>query len=206
MNPMKKRRAHLAALALACAAAEPAEAQREEGAVPGLVQALTDGLRAFVAGPAPAEERVPRGLRPCGTLYGPEARQIARGPELLNSYERWIHASYAIVSEVGPLPVCFEYGRDTLTSNQGRYLLAANNAFLRRHRDAPFVLTGYTDPLERDTVLALRRAESVQAQSAERRCRYRARRGPAPPAMELYRKVEYSPDPAAFACRTSSPR
>lgn len=190
-----------AALALACATAVPAQAQREQGGVAALVQTLTGGLREFVAGPPPPPEQAPRGLRPCGSLYGPEAREIARGPELLNSYERWIRASYAIVREIGPLPLCFEYGRDTLTSNQGRYLLAANNHFLRLHRNTAFVLTGFTDPLERDTVLALRRAEEVRLKSAALPCRYRLRRGSSRVAVESYRKVEYSPDPAASACR-----
>jgi hypothetical protein len=201
MNRISGRRLCRALLALlaACAAARPAAAQQREE-VSGLVQRLTTGLRDFVAGPA-QEAPGPRGLRPCGSLYGPEARGIARGPELLNSYDRWIRVSYAVVREVGPLPVCFEHGRDTLTSNQGRFLLAANNYFLSRHRDAAFVLTGYSDPQERDTVLALRRAEEVQLKSAERRCRYRPRRGSPQVAVELYRKVEYSSDPAASSCR-----
>ncbi len=195
-----------AACVLACAAAGPAKAQRQQGGVAGLVQTLTGGLRDFVAGPPPRDGRAPRGLRPCGSLYGPEAREIARGPELLNSYERWIRASYHIVREIGPLPLCFEYGRDTLTSNQGRFLLAANNQFLRLHRNAAFVLTGYTDPLERNPVLALRRAEEVRLKSAAQPCRYRLRRGSSPVAVEQYRKVEYSPDPVASACPPPPPR
>jgi outer membrane protein OmpA-like peptidoglycan-associated protein len=195
-----------AALVLAVVAAAPADAQREEarreqGGIPGRVRSLTGELRDFVAGPPSPPRRGPQGLRPCGSLYGPEARQIARGPELLNSYDRWIRASYAVIQEIGPLPVCFEYGRDTLTSNQGRYLLEANNQFLRQHRDAAFVLTGYSDPQERNPALALRRAEEIQARSAARDCRYRPRRGPTQVAVALYRKVEYSPDPAASACR-----
>lgn len=195
----------LAALALACAAAQPATAQ-QEGQVSRMVRSLTTGLRDFVAG-APPEARAPRELRPCGTLYGPEERQIARGPELLNSYERWIHQSFAVVSQTGPLPVCFELGRTTLTSNQSRFLLHANNYFLGRHRNAGYVLVGYTDPQEADTVLALRRAEEIRLQSAQLRCRYRPARGPARPLLELYRKVEYEPDPAAVSgCRSLPPR
>lgn len=198
MNARWKRR-FAAAWVLAVAAAAPAQAQREEGGVVGYVRTLAGELRDFVVGP-PSAERAPPGLRPCGSLYGPEARQIARGPELLNSYDRWIRASYAIVREIGPLPICFEYGRDTLTTNQGRYLLNANNRFLSLHRNAAFVLTGYTDPLERNPVLAMRRAEQIQANSAARDCRYRPRRGTAQVAVVLYRKVEYSPDPAASRC------
>jgi outer membrane protein OmpA-like peptidoglycan-associated protein len=194
-----------AAAAMACAAAPPAGAQQQQSGVAGMVRTLTGGLRDFVAGPPPPVEQVRRGLRPCGSLYGPDAREIARGPELLASYERWVRASYDVISEIGPLPVCFDPGRDTLTTNQGRYLLAANNYYLRRYRNTAFVLTGYSDPQEADGALALRRAEVIQAQSTERRCRYRPRRGSAQVAVLLYRTVEYSRDPAAYACPTPPP-
>lgn len=192
----------LAALLLVWASA-PAVAQQREG-VRGLVSRLGADLRDFVAGPPP-EPGAPRELRPCGSLYGSEARRIARGPELLNSYDRWIRASAALVDEIGPLPLCFETGRDTLTSDESQFLLDVNNHYLARHRNAGFVLTGYSDPRERDPVLARKRAEEIQLRSAERQCRYRPRPGPARVAVQLYRKVEYSPDPAASRCRPLLP-
>ena len=203
-------RALLAALALACAAAPPAEGQ--EGQVARMVRNLTTGLRSFVAGPAPAEEQAPRGLRRCGSLYGPDEREIVRGPEYLNSYARWIERSEAVVRRLGgPLPVCFEPGADSVTSNQGWFLLQVNNHVLAREPAAGYVLEGYTDPQERDAALALRRAAWLRGASAERRCRFAPRRAVPRQSLELtpdlHRRVEYARDPAAASgCRRPPPR
>lgn len=203
-------RALLVALPVACAAAPPAAAQ-QQGQVTRTVRNLMTGLRNFVAGPPPSPERAPRGLDPCDRLYSPEERAIARGPEYLNSYTRWMERSEAVVRRLrAPLPVCFEPGQDSVTTNQGWFLLRVNNHFLARDPGAGYLLEGYADPQERDTTLALRRAAWLRGASAERRCRFAPRRAiprQAPELMpDLYRRVEYARDPAAASgCRRPPP-
>jgi hypothetical protein len=201
MRDRRKRRcaAHgvLAALMLLCTVTVPAEAQQRR-TVRSTVAGVVDEIRDFVVGPPQREP--PRNLRACGSLYGAHAREIARGPERLNRYNDWVQASYRVVRSIGPLPLCFESRRDTLTSNQGRYLLHVNNYYLRQHPQQSYLLTGYTDPQEASPALAQRRAEVVRVRSVEPPCRYPVRRGTAT-LLEHHRKVQYSP--ATVGCRPS---
>src|SRR5687767_5560838 len=148
----------LAALVLLCTAAVPTEAQQRR-TVRSTVAGVVDEIRDFTIGPP---QPAPSGLRACGSLYGAHAREIARGPERLNRYNDWVQASYRVVRRIGPLPLCFESRRDTLTSNQGRYLLHVNNYYLSQHPQQSYLLTGYTDPQEASPALAQRRAEVIR--------------------------------------------
>jgi hypothetical protein len=193
-------RALLAAMLLLCTAAPTAQAQQQRGAVRSAVAGVVDEIRDFITGPP---RQPPRNLNACGSLYGAYAREIARGPERLNRYNDWVQASYQIVRRIGPLPLCFEFRRDTLTSNQGRYLLHVNNYYLRHHPRQPYLLTGYTDPQEASPALAQRRAEVIRVRSVEPTCRYPVRRGTAT-LLEHHRKVHYSI--ATAGCGRPSPR
>ncbi|HEU0301195.1 MAG TPA: hypothetical protein VFR37_17145 [Longimicrobium sp.] len=199
---MRHRRNHryglrgmFAALVPLCLAAPPAEAQ-------GLREAFSEGLETldrFFTGPLP--ERAPQGVRECGSLYGADARYIARRRDMLDSVTQWLRESSAVVQRVGPLPICFAFGHDTLTSNQSRRLLQVNNYYLRRHPE-PYLLTGYTDRQERDLALARRRAQEIKKESPLPPCLYGVaeRRGA---ELDYYRRVYYerAEFPGARHCR-----
>jgi hypothetical protein len=191
----------LASLALLCAAAPPAAAQRRENPIFRLVRTALAQLERVATDDTPVEEGPPASLRPCGSLYNAQITRIARGPELVRSHVRWLNESYATIREFGPIPVCFDYGKDTLVTNQGRYLVDVNNDFLQRRPHGGYVLTGHTDPAEADPALAGRRAEFIQTQSPLPACRYVVRRNPSPDVpMAQYRRVVYSLQPAAARC------
>lgn len=203
---MNDRRTHvraprllLAALAVACALPHPGAAQSIAEQIGDAAAEAVAGLDRFVSGPPPA--RTPDGVRECGSLYGAEARTIARRRDLLDSAALWYRESYEIIRRVGPLPVCFAFGHDTLTSNQSRRLLEVNNYYLQRHPET-YLLTGYTDRQERDAGLARRRAEEIQKESPMPACRYHVagRRGE---EMQHYRRVFYerADVPGARNCR-----
>lgn len=167
----------LALLSLAppsAAAQRPADARRP-GPVTRTVRALASDFRNAFAGPS--QPQAPRTLRACESMYDNEAREIARGAEPVGSRVRWLDISYNLIRDSGPLPLCFEHLRDTLTTRQGRRLLEINNEYLRRNPSASYWLTGFTDPVEQDTALARRRAEEVHMLSIARDCHRPARGG-----------------------------
>lgn len=195
MRERRNRWRALAALALLCAAPRPAEAQFGE-----FMEDKTRALRDFFRGPPPP--RAPHGLRACGSLYGEEARSIVRRRDLLDSTTQWLRESYAVISSLGPLPLCFAYRYDTLTTNEGRRLLQVNQFFLRQQRVQSYLLTAYVDPAERDSALARRRAGNVRLRSPLPECRYRTRWRNT--GDDWYsRKVYYDPlPPAPPRCQT----
>jgi hypothetical protein len=153
--------------------------------------------------------RPPRGYQPCGALYPRDAnvRRIIAGPTGTADIPLWERESLSTVRRTGlPLPVCFEWDAETLTTNQGRFVLHINNLFIReiddrvwhssrrRHCHIGINLTGYTDPVERDTTRARQRAGYIRSQSVEPAVRYGHGSGPVPSAagQAEFRRVRYS--------------
>lgn len=158
----------------------------------------------------PSPRRPPRGYQPCGSLYSQDAniRRIIAGPTGTADIPTWETESLNTVRRTGlPLPICFEWDAETLTTNQGRFVLHINNRFIheiddrvwrssgRRHCHMAMNLTGYTDPLERDTVRARQRAGHIRSASVEPTERYGQYVGSIPGLGDQaeYRRVRYSP-------------
>lgn len=200
------------AAALLVVVAEPADAQRRSG-VAGWIDRLlgqADVATADTTRPA----RYPPDLKPCGELYNADVLRIAQGPELAKSSADWLIASERVVASNGglPLPVCFEFRQNEMVTSLSRFVVAVNESYMTKRFLAPprteaerrflggYLLTGYTDPLENDTVLARERAEWVQTHSPLPVCRYRLRTFTGRPTDVYYRKVYYSYLPAVPTC------
>lgn len=212
-TPPPAARMLLLALALLCGVAPPAAAQRRTPLAQRFRMMVAQLRMGLGEEPAAARNR-PEPLKPCWSLYNPEIRRIAQGPELAWSHTDWIKRSYAVIGRSGhqPLPLCFEPGRDTLTTRQGHWLLRLNNHYLRSRDSlqAPtrffsgYVLTGYTDPAEKSAKLARARAEWTQAQSPLPHCRYLIRLDTGETAAAYHRRVYYSYQPAVAGCPRTS--
>lgn len=189
MNRRKRRcgtRGLLVALALLCLLPPSAEAQRRRWSE--RVQIIASDFRSAILGP-PQQARST--LRACESMYDDEARQMARGAEPVGSRVRWLETSYELIRNSGPLPLCFEHLRDTLTTRLGRRLLAINNYYLEQNPSVSFWLTGFTDSAEHNLVLAQKRAEEVHQLSRTRDC-HRARHGALLAERRFQRRVVYT--------------
>lgn len=203
------------AAALLVTVAEPVGAQEERSALAGVVRTLVGQLERVMADRTPPAERPPATLQPCTRLYNQDVLDVARGPELAATYQEWLLGSYEVMREVNgelPFPICFRWRVDVVDTNLGRYLLNANSRFIReRYRRAPaseaerrflggYVLTGYLDPAERDTTLARRRADLLQARLPGLPCQYEARGEPGERRSMFHRKVYFTFRPAIPTC------
>lgn len=226
MTPPFVRRAAVLAGLLA-AAGRPAGAHGQHASAAGAPQTGTQaavarlvntfrGQLRRVAEASPAPERAaqrPAPLTACTSLYALNVRKIAEGPELAESYQSWIDASYRVIHDTGglPLPICFRHGSAVLETNMQRYLLHVNTRFIeRRYRVAPaseverryyngYLLVGHTDPGEADLALARLRAQGLKAQLPGPECRYLVSAEPAPEDV-YHRKVFYAYRPAVPGC------
>ena len=197
MSHRRKRRhavrGLLAALVPLCLTAPPVDGQIL-GALGSFFDGKVEALGQFVSGPP--RPRLPEGVRTCESLYSDGAKELARRRDLFETYTRWLEDSYLRIRDIGPMPMCFPFEQDTLTTRLSQRLLEVNNRYLSEHR-GPYLLRGYTDQRERDLGLAQRRAHEIQRRSPLP-CRYRVARQRGENVLQ-FRQVHYTRDAAGGA-------